>query len=218
MALGLPERGGGEDRTPIIKYDARAGRVFRVDRTQSDGSWDTNTVEITPVFQAVMDLEHIELGWLYFPTNGAPDIQVAPFGKPLPEKPSSNHRPGFRVHMKLGKQAGGDLREMAANAKVSIDGMDALHDAFLKDRAAHPGQMPVVKLDGTTAVSSSGKDASGKQVSSTNYRPDWGIVGWIDPPPELKPNGAGKPAGAAAQQQQLPDPEPVKHAAISDDF
>lgn len=227
MALGLPQTGGGEDRTPIVKYDARAGRLFRVDRTQADGSWESNTVEITPVFQAVFDLEHIELGWLYFPTNGAPEISVAPFGQPMPTKPSDKHRPGFRIHMKLGRTCGGDIREMAANARVSIDGMDNLHDAFLKEAGAHKGELPVVRLGSTMAVASSGKGADGKAVSSTNYKPVWEIVAWVPRPADLVMGGA--PANDAAQaavaqarttQQQLPEPEPepVKPASISDDF
>jgi hypothetical protein len=221
MALNLPQRGAGEDRTPIIKYDARAGRLFRVDRTQADGSWESNTVEITPVFQAVMDLEHIELGWLYFPTNGAPEIDVAPYGKPIPPKPSDKHRPGFRVHMKLGKQAGGDIREMAANAQVSIQGMDALHDAYLKDAPAHAGQLPVVRLEKTAAVVTTGKGADGKPVSSQNYQPVWAIVGWAARPADLLAPGQAPPPqsnGAAAQEQAAQQGKPVAVASIEDDF
>jgi hypothetical protein len=224
MALGLPER-GGEDRTPIVKYDARAGRLFRVDRTQADGSWESNTVEITPVFQAIFDMERIEVGHLYFPTNGAPDIIVVPYGQEIPPKPAGgNHKPGFRVYMLLGKQAGGDLREMASNAQSSIKGMNALHDEYLKGVKDHPGMLPVVRLEKTIAVSSSGKDASGKQVSSTNYQPCWTISKWTARPPEL----SGQHASGAhaetphepphAEQQRLPDPEPMQMASVEDDF
>jgi hypothetical protein len=221
MALNLPSRGTGEDRTPIVKYDARAGRLFRVDRQQSDGSWESNTVEITPVFQAVMDLENIELGWLYFPTNGAPEIDVAPYGKPMPNKPSDKHRPGFRVHMKLGKQAGGDIREMAANAQVSIAGMDDLHDAYLKDAKAHPGELPVVRLEKTMPIVTTGKGQDGKPVSSQNYQPVWSIVGWAPRPPELVPPGTKVPpadAGHAAQAEAAATQKPVEVASIADDF
>lgn len=219
MALNLPSRGSGEDRTPIVKYDARAGRLFRVDRTQSDGSWETNTVEITPVFQAVMDLENIELGWLYFPTNGAPEIEVAPYGKPIPNKPSDKHRPGFRVHMKLGKQAGGDIREMAANAAVSIAGMDDLHDAYLKDCKAHPGELPVVRLEKTAPVVTTGKGQDGKPVSSQNYQPVWQIVGWAKRPPDLLAPGQTAPSGTAkAEAEPAHQAKPVEVASIEDDF
>ena len=219
MALGLPVNDGA-DRTPIIKYDARAGRLFRVDRTQSDGSWEANTVEITPVFQAIFDMENIELGWLYFPTNGAPEIEVAPYGQPIPPRPSKNHRPGYRVHLLLGKQSGGDVREMAANAQISVKGMDTLHDLYLAGLKTNPGLLPVVKLGRTEAVVSPGKDASGKAISSTNYRPIWEIVKWTARPPEL----SHIPGSDPAQRQQAlgltsqAEPEPVAVASVEDDF
>jgi hypothetical protein len=217
MALGLPHSGGG-DRVPIIKYDARAGRLFRVDRSQSaSGTYESETVEITPVFQAVFDMENIELGWLSFPQNAAPDIVVARFGTPIPPRPSLQHKTGFRVNLLLGKTCGGDVREMAANAQASIEGMDGLHDAYLGGVKANPGKLPVVKLGGTKAILSKGKAAS-----STNYEPIWEIVAWVDRPEKLseaaiaalRSGGDATTSGAAAAQ---PAPEPVM-ASISDDF
>jgi hypothetical protein len=236
MALGLPQSGGGE-RVPIVKYDARAGRLFRVDRAQNAaGQYDSVPHEVTPVFQAVFDLEHIELGWLSFPTNGAPDIQVVPYGQPLPPKPSPAHRVGFRVMMLLGKAAGGDVREMAANAAASIKGMDALHDAYLAGVKSNPGKLPVVKLGGTAPIVS-----TGKQQSSTNYEPLWSIVSWVDRPAPLSPesiqklrNGGDPPLGAVSHDgtgaalngargpehiaAPPPPPPPAGPPSIADDF
>ena len=220
MALNLPKNEGGP-RTPIIKFDARAGRIFRVDRTQEADGWNSKTTEITPVFQAIFDLANIELGWLYFPTNGAPEISVARYGQPLPEKPSKNHRAGFRVHMLLGVQSGGDVREMAANAQVSIKGMDALHDAYLAGLKANPGLLPVVKLAGTEAVTSSGKDAAGKSVSSQNYMPRWEITKWVPRPAELPITGvvpAGPDDHAHAEQAKSPEQQAPQLALVADDF
>lgn len=224
MALGLPQSGGG-DRVPIIKYDARAGRLFRVDRTQNAaGRYDSAVVEITPVFQAVFDMANIELGWLSFPQNAAPDIVVAPYGQPLPARPSLNHRTGFRVNMLLGKSCGGDVREMASNAQASIAGMDALHDAYLSASKANPGKLPVVKLGRTKAIVSQGKAAS-----STNYEPGWEIVAWVDRPEKLsaaaiaslRTGGDKAAANAAGGSGQLAPaeaaPEPVA-VSVSDDF
>lgn len=142
MALGLASGNGGDfDRTPIIKYDARAGRIFRIDRSQDgSGTWQTDQVEITNGFQAVMDLENIQVGWLHFPAGGAPSIQVVKFGEAMPAKPSNDHKQGFRILMKLGKSSGGDLREMASNAGVSIAGIDALHTSYTEQAAANPGR------------------------------------------------------------------------------
>ena len=190
MGLGLPQSSSGGDRTAIVKYDARAGRLFRIDRSNASGEWTTNPVEVTNSFQAIMDLANIETGWLSFPKGAAPDIRTVKIGNPLPERPSDQHKVGFRVLMKLGKSLGGDLREMAANAGVSIKGMDALYDAYLKDAGANPGKLPVVALETTVAVTS-----GGKEQSSTNYQPVWKIVGWADRPPEL--GGEGAPTAAS---------------------
>lgn len=60
MALGLSTGGGGGDIKPFVKYDAKAGRLFRADRhQQSDGTYASESVEITSVAQMVMDLANI---------------------------------------------------------------------------------------------------------------------------------------------------------------
>jgi len=208
MPLNLPASDQG-NRIPIIKYDARAGRIFRVDRTDVSGRWDSATVEIPQnVFQAVFDLEAIETGWLHFPTGSAPDIRTAILGKGLPDKPSDKHRPGYRLNLLLGKQSGGDLREMAANAKVSVDAMKALYDLYEAGLPANPGLLPVVKLASTIARVSQGKGAGGEPVSSTNYEPVWQIVKWVPRPAELQP-------GYVQQQahQQTATPPPPQQAA-----
>lgn len=224
MALGLPEAGGG-NRVPIVKYDARAGRLFRVDREKGmSGQFESHPVEITAAFQAVFDLERIELGWLSFPTNAAPSIVTAPYGEPLPPRPDANHRTGFRVNILLGRTCGGDVREMAANADASIKGMDALHDAYLAGVKGYPGKLPVVKLGGTTA-----KVTQGKAATSTNYIPVWEIVAWVDRPASLSAEAiaalrTGGPEGAAPAPQPVQQPLPVPPppapvmASIADDF
>jgi hypothetical protein len=219
MALNLPA-GGGENRIPILKYDGKAGRVFRVDRSNDSGSWDSVTTEIPQSqFQAIFDLEHIETGWLSFPTGGAPDIRTHGVGVPLGEKPGDKYRPGFRIYLKLGKSISApgveaDIREMAANARVSIEGMDELHDAYLKGVKDNPGKLPVVALEKVEPVASSGKDPNGKPVSSTNYRPHWKIVRWVDRPAELTPAAliamrqpTPAAAGAAAAPAEMADAE-----------
>lgn len=213
MALNLPTPADAGHRMPIIKYDARAGRIFRVDRSDDTGRWESNPVEITQVFQAIFDLENIETGWLHFPTGGAPDIRTVKMGQGLPDRPSEKHRGGFRILLKLGKQSGGDLREMAANAKVSIEAMNKLHNAYEAELPAHPGELPVVRLAGVVAVTTPGK-SQGQPVTSTNYEPVWEIVKWTARPPELQPGyEIPRPGEAAPQQaqqvQQVAPPAPA---------
>jgi hypothetical protein len=230
MALNLPSSGDAGHRQPIIKYDARAGRIFRVDRSDASGSWESNPVELPmATFQAIFDLENIETGWLHFPTGGAPDIRTAKIGTALPDRPTDKHRTGYRLMMLLGKQSGGDVREMAANAAVAIKGMDALHDAYMASPDMKLGMLPVVRLASTIAVTTQGK-ANGQPVSSTNYQPVWEIVKWVPRPDQLQPGfdqkNATTQAPPPAQQAAPPAPPPPppapepqrQLASVNDDF
>lgn len=205
MALGLNTESGGGDYTPIVKYDARAGRFFRVDRAQDGaGNWTTNNVEITSVFQAVMDLENIEVGWALLANGVAPSWSMVKLGEPMPPKPSDQHKQCFRVMLKLGKTVGGDQREFASQAKVVIGAMDALHTTFTAERGAHAGQLPVVALKGTTPITTTGKGQS-----STNYQPVFEIVKWTPRPPEL--------GGVSAAAEAKPAPVSPPVLAMADD-
>jgi hypothetical protein len=101
----LSTEGGGGDFADILKYDARAGRMFRVDRTQGAAGWETNNVEITNGFQAVFDFENIQVGWALFAAGIAPSFSMVPLGEPLPAKPSDQHKQGFKMMVKLGKSS-----------------------------------------------------------------------------------------------------------------
>jgi hypothetical protein len=216
MALGLQTEGGGGDYTAVAKYDARAGRFFRVDRLQdSAGNWSADNVDISNGFQAVMDLENIHVGWMLFAAGVAPQFNLVPLGDPLPPRPTDQHKQGFRLMMKLGKSVGGDAREFASQAKVVIGAVDALHSEFEKGKAANPGKLPVVAMTGTTPVVSKGKGQS-----STNYAPIFKIERWVDRPAELTPGGAAQvattqaaapasPPASAPQQAQAHQPEPA---------
>jgi hypothetical protein len=198
MALGLQtESGGGGDFTPILNYDARAGRMFRVDRTQdSSGSWQTDNVEVTQGFQAVFDLEQVQVGWCLFAAGVAPSFDLVPLGSPLPARPSDQHKQGFKMLVKLGKSSGGDVRELSATSKAVLGAIDELHTTYEAEKIQHPGQLPVVSMPSTKAVVSTGQ---GK--SSTNYAPVFEIVKWVDRPAEL-PLAANNNAPQAAQATQ----------------
>ena len=202
MALGMQtESSGGGDFAKIVKYDGRAGRMFRVDRTQDDGgSWNTENIEITPNFAAVFDLENIQVGWAHFAAGAQPSFALVKLGDPIPPRPTSDFKNAFRVMMKLGKDCGGDIRELAATAKVVIAGMDKLHDLYTAGLKENPGKLPVVTITGSIPVTTEGKDKDGKKQSSTNYQPVFDIVKWVDRPAEL----SGAPAAVAAPAQVAP--------------
>lgn len=177
MALGLdlssPDSG---DIIPIIKFDAKAGRMFRRDRVNGEN----DIVDITRSFKAVFDFENIEVGTINFDTGSAPDFAVARIGEPTPARPSEKHRPGARVLVKLSKECGGDLRELASTAKAFLNGLNAAHDAYLAGVKANPGKLPIVALTDTTPITT-GEGAK----KSTNYSPVFEIVGWADRPSDL---------------------------------
>lgn len=205
MTLGLNTESGGGDYADIIKYDARAGRMFRVDRAQDGGGqWQTNNVEITNGFQAVFDLENIQVGWALFAAGIAPSFLMVPLGQPLPDRPSDQHKQGFKVMVKLGKASGDDARELSSCAKVVIGALDTLHTAYEAGKGANAGKLPVVALKGSTAVVSTGKGQS-----STNYAPVFEIVKWVARPAEL-----GGTASAAAPAQPASPSPPVETKAL----
>ena len=201
MALGLTTTtADGGSFMPICKFDARAGRMFRVDRVQDDyGQWETNNVEITDGFNAIFDLEQIQVGWAHFANGVAPSFVMVPLGQPLPARPTEDHRQSFKLLIKLGKSIGGDVREFGSSAKAVINAMDALHTEFEKGRAANPGKLPVVAMTGSTPITTSGKGQS-----STNYAPTFESVRWVGRPQDMP--------GPDKAHASLPKTAPVKQA------
>ena len=209
MALGLSTGTSGAEFIPHIRYDARAGRLFRADRAQgSDGRWQTTMVDISnPPPQFLMDLAQIEIGWLSY-TGGTPDLQMVPFGAALPPPPSKEHRQGFRVRVFAPKLLGG-LREFASSAKVVISAMDALHSVYETASERSQGLVPVVSLAGTTPVTS-----KTPQGSSTNYAPVFRIEKWVARPADLPLDAAtaatpAPEAAPSAPPRHVPPPAPV---------
>ena len=174
MAFGFNYEGSGNDIVPVLKFDARAGRFFRVDR--SDGV--NNPVDVTQGFKAVMDFENIEVGFINFPAGAAPEFRLVPIGSPMPENPGGKFRQGIRMMLKLGKESGGDIREIATTAKAVLSAFDACHTAYMEGVKENPGKLPVVELE------------------TTNYSPVFKIVSWVKRPDDLVfvPKGCGNTA------------------------
>lgn len=227
MALGFTYSSGGGDFTPIIKYDARAGRIFREDRTQdAGGSWVKDSVDITGQFKAVFDFENIEVGYIYFPLGAAPDFCVTRLGDPYPQRPSNNHNQGVRFMLKLAKDVTGSappVREIAGTSAVFRMGVDELHNAYEAGKAANSGKLPVVTLKTTTPVTS----GSGAK-KSTNYQPVFEIAAWVARPDDLifVPKANTKTVTPAAQSNiaappatgstQVAPPPAAKQLATAD--
>lgn len=185
MALGFNYSSGSGDNgdiVPFVKYDARAGRFFRNDRSQdSSGNYLNNAVDITPNFKAVMDLENLEVGYLLFAAGSAPAYMLVKLGDPMPQKPADGKwKQGLRVMMKLHADCGGDIRETSSNAAAFLKGFDELHSLYEAGKAANPGKLPIVVLRTTMPITTGTGDKK-----STNYQPVFEISGWAPRPKDL---------------------------------
>ncbi len=219
MPLVFKNNGGGGDfeSIPIVKYDARAGRVSLEDRVQGAAGWEKQT---TPVadgkFKAVVDLENIETGWMLFASGVAPDFRLFPMNTDIGAPPSSGHKEGFRVMMKMAKDCGGDVRELSATAACVKSAFASLYASY--EAAKKPvGTLPVVTMPKTTQITT----GSGAK-KSTNYQPDFQIVDWVQRPADLvfKPKAASHAPipGPASTGATLVGPPPAAVAAASSDF
>lgn len=203
MALGLNLSSGGssDDIIPFIKYDARSGRIFRNDRVAGANGYESQAVDITRSFKAVVDLEQFEVGWMLFGAGAAPQYAMALHGEPMPQRPTQEFRQGVRVMLKLHSSCAsgeGDVRELTGNSAAFLRGVDALHDAYEAQKLPNNGKLPVVAMaDSVPVTSGSGAKAS------TNYQPVFEIVGWAVRPKDLvfRPRAAAKPAAGAAAAQ-----------------
>lgn len=204
MGLGLSTGGGGGGEIqPYINYDAKAGRMFRVDRFQDNsGAWATDKVEITNSVQMVMDIPNIRVGWINYTTQG-PVRKLVTLGKePIPPRPDDKNaegkpafKQGFEIQLLLDKASGGGApRVFGSAAGCVIEAMDALHDAYSAASEGKAGKLPIVKIANVQPV---------KSGQSTNYKPTFAIVNWIDRPATLD-GGAAETASVAAPRASPP--------------
>lgn len=200
MSLGLNTGSSGGDFLPIVTFDARAGRMFRVDRAQaSDGSWASNKVDITnaqPTF--LVDLGSIEVGWAAFLPTG-PSFEMAPLGQAMPAKPSNDHKQSFRVKLFSPKHLDG-LREFSSSSKAVISAIDKLHSEYEAAPEAAAGKLPVVRLSGSTPITT-----KGPQGTTTNYSPVFEVVSWADRPADWAARSV--PAPTAGARTSAPAPQ-----------
>ena len=205
------------DRLPLLKYDARAGRLFTVDRTQdSAGNWTPQQTDITlsqPQF--AVDFLSLEVGWAFFTAGAAPMWVVVPFGEAMPARPGSPgkddtgkalaFKAAFKVKV-MGKGIGG-IRELGGNAGALIAGLNELHTEYEAAPEAAAGMIPVVKMTNTLPI---------KSGQSTNYQPILTIQQWVERPERLGaklvplPHNAERSAPKAASANHVPPPSQPK--------
>ena len=168
---------GGGNFLPIVKYDAKAGRMARVDGRGEDRA----NIDITRNFKAIFDLANIEVGYIKFVAGQAPDFRVSRFadGKSVTD-PGEGFKRGVRMVVKLSKDCGGDVRELASNAKAFTKAIKKLMAEYNAGAANNPDKLPVVAMTDSLA------ETSGEgQKRTTNYVPVFEITAWVKRPEDL---------------------------------
>jgi hypothetical protein len=219
MSLGINTETSGEFR-PYLKYDARAGRFFRAKNKDANEQSD---VDVTHNFAALMDLEHIKIGWLHFPAGAAPHYVVQDISKGMPERPAGGqHKQGFVMNLMLaGNQ---QVYEMSSSSKATVGSFNLLHDEYLAAPESKQGKLPIVSFVGTNII-----ETSSSKGTTRNYQPVWKITGWVARPAvlDVKPEGAATLPFATSQQsaasppatgQQQWSPPPIAAPASAQSF
>lgn len=216
MAFGMQVTSG--QFLPIVKYDSRAGKFFKVDKRADGGS---DTVEIPPGTKFAVDLGTFEAGFVNFGPQG-PVRHMVPYsvGVAIPAQPQDKDaegkllfRPGFWC--KIAGNALDGVREWCSNAAVLLTAMDEFWNEAVRAPEAAVGKIPIIAITGTIPV----KSGSGAR-SSTNYQAIIQIQAWTDRPDVLGPRTVPPPGmtngtAQAAQTQAAQQPAaPVATAPV----
>jgi hypothetical protein len=219
--MAPPASRSDEDRIPILAFNAKAGRLFFIDREQQpDGEWTTVKTDVTmrqPAF--AVDFGRLETGWIYFSQLG-PQFSMAFYGQPMPAQPDSpgNSAAGKALRFKAGfrvpviSQAIGGMRELRGNAGALINGMNELHTQYEESGQARAGKIPLVKMTEVVEVRSG---------QSSNFQPVFSIVSWVDRPATLGPRTVAPPGASPvpptrAAATRMP-PAPIRYTPPPED-
>lgn len=218
MGFNQYQSSGSGDFRPIIKYDAKAGKMFRVDRFQDlSGKWDSQLEEITNCCAFIADMPNIEIGWMAFdPQVKFEMVKYADLiagQAQYPQQPSGLDKYGkpafseaFRVGIKLANSAlqnGNNgapeaIRDLSGSSAAIRNAFNSIVEAWEAAPERQQGLLPVVQMTGTTPI---------KSTHGTNYAPTFAIVAWQPRPDDLPADGGrggndgGDQSGGAAPAQ-----------------
>lgn len=161
---------GGEDFTPYIKYNAKAGRFY----IRPQGA--TADVEVEKP-RLLFDMINIKTGWIYYPEGGSPEKvwdsnpqQAAP-RPPGPKK----FKRGFEVMVLGNDNLPGigklGLREFSSTASNSITAILKMHAAYETGLTANPGCVPFYRCTSVLPIAG---------AYGTNYEPVFELMAWVD--------------------------------------
>jgi hypothetical protein len=205
------------DYLAICKYDARAGKFFKVEKRVDGGS---DAIELPNGTKFALDIGTLEAGYVAFGPQG-PMRNMVPYaeGVEIPSQPQDKDaegkfmfRPGFWA--KIAGNALDGVREWCSNAAVLVNAMDELYQQVIRAPEAAAGQIPIICIASTVAV----KSGSGVR-SSTNYAPVLRIEGWAPRPDVLGARTVPPPAASTTAPTPktapaaAPRPQPAPRAA-----
>ncbi len=205
-AFRMPSANGGLFR-PRVKFNAKAGRVYRIDRVQQADGWGNEDVEITAQFAFYLALESFADGWWNRQTFKE---LLGPLGGEMIAQPDERDAAGkpvwayqVRCTMKLAAAAGGDLRVFSSGAQCVLEPLDKLYSECMSDPKARGDQLrlwvPAVRMARTEAI---------KGDNGVNYAPVFELVKWVQRPADMpyEPVEAPEPlpaSGAAAAREAV---------------
>jgi len=138
---------------PIVKLNCQEGRVWRIDRSQTDsGSWDQKEVDITGTFRFVPDFTHLEVGFIRYADPGV-DFQMQLFDAWVaagrPRKAPEGYRFGFRVPILLTKECRREENDVRHLSHTSSGVLEAISREFAEyQKRAESGdlRLPLLAL------------------------------------------------------------------------
>jgi hypothetical protein len=216
---GFPEAAGSTSMSlgqrkssnfmPVLKYDARAGTFYLQDRVLGPNGYVTEQRDVTDAFTAIFDLEQVERGWIHYPKGAPPDLHMVRAGEDPGEAPSKDHKEGIRLTVKMVPELGGSVRELQSTSLAMWTAIEALHNAWESQAAAHPNQVPVVKMVDVVQT---------ETPNGSTFTPTLEICDWVPRPVDLplvpaglrksaKPVKPAKPAQARGRDSSNMDDE-----------
>ena len=161
----------GTSGNPLLKFDARNGSFYRVDRN-SNGEVEQTTIAD---LKAIFDLENLQVGWIAFNAGSPPNFKMVRAGQDIGNAPSDKHRQGLRLRVRLAADKGVAC-EFSSTAATLWNAIDCLHDEFERNRGKHSGKVPYVHLAKLEQV---------RTLLGVVFSPTFEIIGWGVRPAEL---------------------------------
>jgi hypothetical protein len=186
MALNI---GGSANLKNYVKYNAKADKWF------VRGADGEDKEIARPTF--VIDFDNIATGWLRFREGEAPERVMDPSLDKAAPLPGDGFKRGFVVMAYSPKFFGGAVEFASASIHLA-NAIKDVHAQYEAEKAAHPGQLPVIASSGSQAM----KDRFG-----VNYRPTFSLVQWVDRPADL-PSASPVAAAEVWQGNSVSAPAP----------